>query len=50
MSKYIIEGELIKLGTKTNGRIYDEKVFTQEIKRWKYRFRVSKIERILKEI
>lgn len=51
MKKYILDGAFIKFNQNThNGRIYDEKVYSREIRKWKYRFRTNKIKRILKLI
>jgi hypothetical protein len=45
MSKYIIEGKFIKFNEKHNGRIYDEKIFSREISKWKFGIRRYKIEK-----
>jgi len=51
MSKYILEGVLVKFNEKTHGgRIYDEQVYSKEFIKWKTKNRKWKIEKILKEI
>ena len=51
MSRYILEGVLVKFNEKTHGgRIYDEQVYSKEFIKWKTKNRKYKIEKILKEI
>ena len=49
MSKYILKGVLQKFDYKSNGRIYPESVFLNEIKRMRPKMRIDKIKRLFYE-
>ena len=46
MSKYILKGVLQKFDYKSNGRIYPESVFLNEIKRMRPKMRINKINKL----
>ena len=46
MSKYILKGVLQTFDYKSNGRIYPESVFLNEIKRIRPKMRINKINKL----